>query len=269
MLHFTRSFKAYFRKEVGTEVGTEKIFNNNLLMTINSCFTIWWLKWLLYSFPFHLGLSISATVSLLPGLFFFCLSVCLSAVHKDRSLIPPLITLHFDRASMPAGQEREGGLHALRVDLMLSSSSFLFFLLCRINIWIDFDLFGSRHVVISLIWDYDENREHGDERGNSRKVEERETQKLGENKSKWLTRSQSTFRKNGWPMMSAKPVCGWQPRRSLGSCGSEGVERRVRESRRQWCKRKKVKRWARKAEKMRKERVCKKGGKREWRKHYG
>lgn len=38
----------------------------------------------------------------------------------------------------------------------------------------------------------------------------------------YLTRSQSTFLKNGWPMMSAKPVWGWQPRRSLGSCGSKG-----------------------------------------------
>lgn len=42
------------------------------------------------------------------------------------------------------------------------------------------------------------------------------------NNSHYLTRSQSTFRKNGWPMMSAKPVWGWQPRRSLGSCGSKG-----------------------------------------------
>lgn len=50
-----------------------------------------------------------------------------------------------------------------------------------------------------------------------------------------LTSSQSTFRKNGWPMMSAKPVWGWQPRRSLGSCGSE-CEKRMRDSGRLWWK---------------------------------
>lgn len=53
-------------------------------------------------------------------------------------------------------------------------------------------------------------------------------EKHGEDQSEWLTRSQSTFRKNGWPMMSAKPVWGWQPRRSFGSCGSES-EGRVRD----------------------------------------
>lgn len=47
----------------------------------------------------------------------------------------------------------------------------------------------------------------------------------GKKKSKYLTRSQSTFLKKGWPMMSAKPVWGWQPRRSLGSWGSKGQRR--------------------------------------------
>lgn len=54
---------------------------------------------------------------------------------------------------------------------------------------------------------------------------ERQIEKGQKNKSEWLTRSQSTFRKNGWPMMSAKPVWGWQPRRSLGSCGVKRWEK--------------------------------------------
>lgn len=65
----------------------------------------------------------------------------------------------------------------------------------------------------------------------------KEKLRKGENVIESLTRSQSTFRKNGWPMISAKPVWGWQPRRSLGSCGRE-CERKVRDSGRWWWKNK-------------------------------
>lgn len=65
------------------------------------------------------------------------------------------------------------------------------------------------------------------EAGNAEKQKERNK------KSSYLTRSQSTFLKKGWPMMSAKPVWGWQPRRSLGSCRSKG-ESKVRDGVRWW-----------------------------------
>lgn len=95
----------------------------------------------------------------------------------------------------------------------------------RINTRIDFDL---RVVIFFSIWDYDESQDEVDARGEESRTENAED-KAERIKSERLTRSQSTFRKNGWPMMSAKPVWGWQPRRSLGSCGSKG-ESRVRDS---------------------------------------
>lgn len=62
--------------------------------------------------------------------------------------------------------------------------------------------------------------------------------------------------------MSAKPVCGWQPKRSLGSYGSQG-ESRVRDSVRWWCEtRDKMSSTGKERWKVRKERVSKVGVKR-------
>lgn len=188
-------------------------------MPMNCClFHIWWIKtslsdkWrgilhpdinFLSIFASHLGLSISAAVSLLP------------AFHKDTThpiSNNPLLWQSF--YTRRAGER--GWPCALQFDLLLSGSSFLVFLLCKVNIWIDFNLFCNRHALISFIWDHDKNHDEVDQRHMKSK---RETPRNTEDQSEWLTRSQSTFRKNGWPMMSAKPVWGWQPRRSLGSCG--------------------------------------------------
>lgn len=181
------------------------------------CFLIWWIKtslsdkWrgiihpdinFLSIFASNRNLSISAAVSLLP------------AFHKDTThpiSNNPLLWQSF--CTRRAGERRWP--RALQFYLLLSGSSSLVFLLCKINMWIDFDLFCNRHALISFIWDHDHD-EVDQGHMKSRRERDLETQRI---KSEWLTRSQSTFRKNGWPMMSAKPVWGWQPRRSLGSCG--------------------------------------------------
>lgn len=184
----------------------------------------------------HVQTSISSpSLSSVSGLT-ICAAVSLpSASHKS--------TTH------PAPTELRGPrgrLWALRFDLPRSGTSFPFFPPHRINTWIDFDL---RVVIFFSIWDYDESQDEVDERGEESRTENGED-KAERIKSEWLTRSQSTFRKNGWPMMSAKPVWGWQPRRSLGSCGSKGestvkdsgwggvmvggMRRNVREQRERW-----------------------------------
>lgn len=116
------------------------------------CFIIWWIKtslsdkWrgilhpdinFLSIFASHLGLSISAAVSLLP------------AFHKDTThpiSNNPLLWQSF--YTRRAGER--GWPCALQSDLLLSGSSFLVFLLRKINIWIDFNLFCNRHALISF-----------------------------------------------------------------------------------------------------------------------
>lgn len=207
---------------------------NDFLITMNGCFPSsddpndFFLinpKGNVHPFLSHILVSISAVVSL-P-----------SAFYKDMTSHPAANNPSLWQSFYTRGAGGRRWPRALRFDLLLSSrSSFLFFLLRRISTWIDFHLFGGRHVSISFIRDYDENHD-----GSHRTRQEEQNERKKKNTREWLTRSQSTFRKNGWPMMSAKPVWGWQPRRSLGSCGSEG-ERRVREGRGWWWKRRKVRR---------------------------
>lgn len=167
---------------------------------------------------------------------FLLLSVFPLLSTRTWHLIQPLITLLSDRVSTPAGHEGEGDpVHLDLTFCCLVAAAFCF----------SFSA-GSAHGLIFTYLAAVMYRFHSFEimmkimmgvieRGKKNKTKEKK------NTREWLTRSQSTFRKNGWPMMSAKPVWGWQPRRSLGSCGSEG-ERRVREGRRWWWKRRKVRR---------------------------
>lgn len=120
----------------------------------------------LFVFVSHPCVFISAVVSLL------------SALHKYTTLIPLVMTFRSDRASVTRRAGEGGWSHALRFDLLLSGSSFLFLLLCRINIRIDFDLFGYRDVLISSIWHSDENRDVVDEQSKrSNRGRDTETQR--------------------------------------------------------------------------------------------